>query len=619
MLIILDNACAAEQVRPLLPAAPGCVTLVTSRDTLAGLVARDGAQRLDLDLLPMPDAVGLLRRLIGSRVDADPEAAAALAAQCARLPLALRVAAELAAVHSARALADLVSELEDQPRLDMLDAGGDQGTAVRAVFSWSYRHLDAAAARAFRLAGLHRGPDLDRYAAAALLGSTVARACRLLDVLARGHLIQPTRPGRYAMHDLLRGYARELAGSHHGEQQRHRALTRLFDYYLHTAAAAMGVVHPAGHTVLGAPRLAARGRRPQADAVAAIVPRLIRSPAAAMAWLDAERPGLLAAVGYMAENGWPRQANRLADALMWYLDARGHFPDAITLHSHGRQAARTIADRAAEARALLGLGVVSIRQGRYQDGTGHFQQALDLFRQAGDTGGVARALCGLGNIDRLQGRYPQAAGLLQQALDLSRAAGDSAGAVLPLGNLGLVALRQGRRQQAADHLQQAVDLARQAGNLDGMASMLTELGVVTLHQGQHQRAATLHRQARAVFRRTGNRTGETHARNGLGEVLLATGRPGDARAEFDAALGLASRFGLKNQQARAHRGLSSAWHALGDPGQARRHWQEALAISTDIGVPAGHARGRPGAQRPEAKSAGDSAGQTAWSGTDARR
>ena len=121
----------------------------------------------------------------------------------------------------------------------------------------------------------------------------------------------------------------------------------------------------------------------------------------------------------MAENGWPRQANRLADALMWYLDAGGHFPEAITLHSHGRQAAHTIADGAAEARALLGLGVVSIRQGRYQDGTGHFQQALDLFRQAGDTGGAARALCGLGNIDRLQGRYPQATGLLQQALDLT--------------------------------------------------------------------------------------------------------------------------------------------------------------------------------------------------------
>src|SRR5487761_771963 len=197
VLVVLDNACEAGQVRPLLPAAPGCVTLVTSRDTLAGLVARDGAQRVDLDLLPMADAIGLLRALIGGRVDAAPGAAAELAARCSRLPLALRVAAEIAAMYPARALADLASELEDQQRLDVLDAGADEDTAVRAVFSWSYRHLDAWAARAFRLAGLHQGPDLDRYAAAALLGTTAAQAGRLLDVLARGYLIQPTRPGRY--------------------------------------------------------------------------------------------------------------------------------------------------------------------------------------------------------------------------------------------------------------------------------------------------------------------------------------------------------------------------------------------------------------------------------------
>ena len=398
VLIILDNACGAGQVRQLLPAASGCVTLVTSRDTLAGLVARDGAQRVDLDLLPMADAVGLLRALIGSRVDAAPGAAAELAARCSRLPLALRVAAEIAAMYPARALADLASELEDQQqRLDVLDAGKDEDTAVRAVFSWSYRHLDADAARAFRLAGLHQGPDLDRYAAAALLGTTAARSGRLLDVLARGYLIQPTRPGRYAMHDLLRGYARELAGSHDGEQERHCALSRLFDYYLHSAAMAMAVLRPAERTALDAARLV--------EAQAAIVPGPICSPAAALTWLDAERACLLSAVEYMAENGWPGHASRMANVLLWYLDGRGHYPEAVILHGHGRRAARKIADRAAEARALIGLGVVAIRQGRYQDGTSHYQQALALFRQAGDTSGVAWARCGLGIIHRLQGRY----------------------------------------------------------------------------------------------------------------------------------------------------------------------------------------------------------------------
>ncbi len=611
VLIILDNACEAGQVRPLLPAAPDCVTLVTSRNTLAGLVARDGAQRVDLDLLPMADAVGLLRALIGGRVDAAPGAAAQLAARCSRLPLALRVAAEIATMYPASSLADLASELEDQHPLDVLDAGEDEDTAVRAVFAWSYRHLDAGTARAFRLAGLHRGPDLDRYAAAALLGTTAARAGRLLDVLARGYLIQPTRAGRYAMHDLLRCYARELAASCDGERQRQRALTRLFDYYLHSAATAMAVLRPPERTPLDAV--------PLAEAQAAITPGPIGSPAEALTWLDAERACLLSAVEYMTENGWPGHAIRMANVLLWYLDGRGHFPEAVILHDHARRSARKIADRAAEGGALIGLGVVAIRQGRYQDATGHYQRAQALFRQADDISGVARAGCGLGIVHRLQGRYPQAVSQLQQALDLYRAQGDSAGAVRPLGNLGIVAVRQGRYPQAAGHLQQAADLARQAGDLDQMADMLSELGAVALHQGQLRRAASLQRRARSVFRKTGNWTGEAHALNGLGEALLATGRPGDARAEFATALGLASRIGLRNQQGRAHGGLGRAWYALGKPGKARRHWQQALRIFADLGVPVNHVPPHLLTQPPSQNIAGEPAGELAWSGADSRR
>jgi tetratricopeptide (TPR) repeat protein/transcriptional regulator with XRE-family HTH domain len=607
VLILLDNACEAGQVRPLLPAAAGCVTLVTSRDTLAGLVARDGAQRVDLDLLPMADAVALLRALIGGRVDATPGAAAQLAARCSRLPLALRVAAEIATLYPASSLADLVSDLEDQHPLDVLDAGKDEDTAVRAVFAWSYRHLDAGTARAFRLTGLHRGPDLDRYAAAALLRTTAARAGRLLDVLARGYLIQPTRAGRYGMHDLLRCYARELAASHDGERQRHRALTRLFDYYLHSAATAMAVLRPAERSMLDAVRLV--------EAQTATTPRPINSPAAALTWLDAERACLLCAVEYMTENGWPGHAIRMANVLLWYLDGRGHYPEAVILHGHARRAARKIADGAAEAGALIGLGVVAIRQGRYQDATSHFQEALELSGQADDASGVARAGCGLGIVHRLQGRYPQAVSRLQQALDLYRAQGDSAGAVLPLGNLGIVAMRQGRYPQAAGHLQQAADLARRAGNLDQMAEMLSELGAVALHRGQVRRAVSLQRRARSVFRKTGNRTGEVHALNGLGEALLVTGRPGDARVKFAAALGLASRIGLRNQQARAYGGLGRAWYALGEPGKARRHWQEALDIFADLGVPVRHVPQHLLAQRPNQNIAGE----LAWSGADARR
>jgi DNA-binding SARP family transcriptional activator len=200
LLVILDNAAEAGQVEPLLPGTPGCMVVVTSRDALAGLVARCGATRLELGLLPLDDAVGLLRALIGGRVDADPGVAVALAERCARLPLALRVAAELAAARPDVSLAELCSELGGrQRRLDLLDAGGDPRTAVRAVFSWSCKHLDADAARAFRLLGLHPGPSLDTFAAAAITGTTAGTATRLLGRLARAYLIQPAGPGRYGL------------------------------------------------------------------------------------------------------------------------------------------------------------------------------------------------------------------------------------------------------------------------------------------------------------------------------------------------------------------------------------------------------------------------------------
>ena len=224
MLIVLDNAGSVEQVRPLLPGSPGCVVLVTSRDALAGLIARDGARRLDLDLLPLVEAVSLLRALIGGRIDSDSEAATALAIQCARLPLALRVAAELADTRPAAAVSDLVAELADQQRrLDLMEAGADPQTAVRTVFSWSCRHLDPDTGRAFRLAALHPGLDLDSYAVAALTGTSRRRASQLLDQLARAHLIQTGTPGRYGMHDLLRGYASELAAAQDSEDDRREA------------------------------------------------------------------------------------------------------------------------------------------------------------------------------------------------------------------------------------------------------------------------------------------------------------------------------------------------------------------------------------------------------------
>ncbi|ONI92319.1 hypothetical protein ALI22I_04450 [Saccharothrix sp. ALI-22-I] len=207
MLILLDNARTVEQLRPLLPGGSSCFVVVTSRDALAGLVAREGAHRLDLDRLPSEDAHRLLRELLGDRVDAEPGAARALVERCARLPLALRITAELIRSRPTRGLSEFVDELSGQQgALDLLDADGDPHTAVRAVFSWSYRRLDAVAARVFRLLGLHPGHDADDHAAAALAGVSLRETRRALDMLRRAHLVDQISDGRYQPHDLLRAY-----------------------------------------------------------------------------------------------------------------------------------------------------------------------------------------------------------------------------------------------------------------------------------------------------------------------------------------------------------------------------------------------------------------------------
>jgi hypothetical protein len=211
MLIVLDNAANVAQVRPLLPGAGSCLVVVTSRDSLAGLVAVHGAHRIDLNLLPVGEAIGLLRRLIGARVEAEPGAATTLAEQCARLPLALRIAAELAVARPDSPLADLVAELADrQARLELLEAGDDPYAAVREVLSWSIQHVPPNAAHLFRLLGSHPGPDWDAYSAAALADTDLDHARRALELLAHAHLLHRTDSFRFGMHDLLRAYAVHL-------------------------------------------------------------------------------------------------------------------------------------------------------------------------------------------------------------------------------------------------------------------------------------------------------------------------------------------------------------------------------------------------------------------------
>jgi tetratricopeptide (TPR) repeat protein len=587
-------------------------------------VARDGARRLDLDLLSAGEAVTLLRTLIGVRSDADAVATRALADQCARLPLALRVAAELAVARPGTPLADLVDELAvQQDRLDLLDAGGDPRSAVASVFSWSYRHLPADAARMFRLLGLHPGQDWDRYAAAALTGTArLGQASKMLGVLDRAHLIQPAGRDRYQMHDLLRGYAAGLAASMEGEGQAgggqagQDALGRLFDYYQAASAAAM--THLAS---------AERHRWPAPSGLGTPVPEFA-DRAAARAWLDAELATLTAVAAHAAGHGWPGHATGLATTLFRHL-YNSHPAEGITIHGHALTAARDSGDLAAEASALTSLGAYHGRQDRYQEAGVHHQQALDVARAAGDQFQQARALVGLGTVHDWQSRPEQALDAYSQALDLFRELGDPAGQVRQLTNIGglymrlrqyglatdqlsqaltlareidspdivanaLVSLgtmscRQGQYQQAADYLHEAVAVSRGAASKFFEGRALTRLGDVHHRQGDYEQAAIYQQQALALCRQIGNPAAEADVLNGAGETLLATGQPEQARACHTTALTLARQTEDLYEQARTLARLGQVSHSQGFYEQAAAYHQQALAIYRQIGDSAGEA------------------------------
>jgi DNA-binding SARP family transcriptional activator/TolA-binding protein len=611
VLVLLDNARDGDQVRPLLPGNPGCVVVVTSRDTLAGLVATDGARRLGLDVLPQADAVGLLRSLIGGRVDDDPEAAAALAGLCAGLPLALRIAAELATARRPAPLAGLVAELAAS-RLDLLDAGEDRAD-VRAVFSWSYRQLPDDAATAFALTGLHPGEDLDVDAAAALTGTTAGQARQVLGRLHRASLVEASGPGRYGMHDLLRAYARELAAARDADGWCHQALTGLFDYYLSAAAAAMDILYPAEAHL-----------RPRIPSSAAVLPAM-PGEADARAWLDRERPNLVAVVAHCAGHGWSRHVTGLAGTLFRYLMTGSHLPEADVIYRHALHAARDRGDLAAEASALNALGGIGMLKGDYRDAVGRYQAALERYRRGEDSSGAARVLHNLGEIEHSLHNDRSAADYHRQAIAAYDATGDSLGAARALADLATAEIQLGCYDQAAEHLRRALpvlrearDQVREAGTLgrigelslyrgqltqaaalfeqalaisrrigypNGVADQQLNLGEVSLRQGRHQQAIDYLRQALAQYRETGYQSGEIETLRRLAQALHSVGQPAAARAELETALRLAAETSNTYQQASAHRDLAESHHAVGEDEPARRHWQQALTLYSQLGAP----------------------------------
>jgi len=571
MLIVLDNAYGVEQARPLLPGTGSCFVVVTSRDSLTGLVARHGARRLDLDLLSPAEGRELLRALVGDRVDADPEAAATMVERCARLPLALRIAAELAVARPAAPLSKLVFELGDERgHLDPFEVDSDERSAVRAVFSWSYRRLPAAAARTFRVLGLGPGPDADLYAAAALAGSDLDTARQALDTLVRAHLVDTGEAGRFRMHDLLRAYAAELAGVEDSEPDRRAALTRLQHHYLATAAAALDVLFPAE-----------RHRRPRVPAYTGPAPPVTPEDRA-RGWLDAERVNLIAAITYAADHGWPTQACYLAATIARYLDFSTRYSDSLIVHGHALRAAREHGDHYSETVARLNLGSTYYYLGRYDDALAHYQDAAEGFHQEGDRIGETRGLTSTGVIYAQLGRYDLALDHYRKALALSRETGDRVQTAVLTGWVGHELGRLGEYDDGIDHLRRALAEFRAIGFPLREAEVLTDLGEVHVWAGRYDEVPDLTGQSLAIERRIGNRYGEVHALNILAEGQRGRGRTVEALAAHREALDLAREIGHREDEARALDGIARVQYGTGDRAAAARHWRQALDLYTAL-------------------------------------
>ncbi|MFI0980929.1 BTAD domain-containing putative transcriptional regulator [Streptomyces sp. NPDC021093] len=549
VLILLDNARDADQVRPLLPGAPGCLTLVTSRNRLTGLAVAEGAQLLAVDLLTPGQAQDLLTGRLGvCRVEAEPAAVDEIVARCAGLPLALAVVAARAAAQPSFPLALLAEELRrDGSRLDALD-GGDPASQVRAVFSWSYRMLSPDAARMFRLLGLHPGPDVAAPAAAAVAHVTEEHARALLAELTRAHLLTEHVPGRHAFHDLLRAYAIELAGAH--DRDRREAIHRMLDHYLHTACTADALLTPRLNRIM----------LPSAQSGSA--PQELADHRESLAWFTAEHRVLVAAVEQARGAGFEPRAWQLASTLTTFLDRQGYWQTLAAVQTTALEAAGCRGDAAGQADAHRGLGLAHDRLDRPEDARAHYLLALDLFSGLGNRTGQARTHQHLARMSESQGRRRQALEHAHHSLEHYRAVGDPAGQSAALNHIGWILAQLGDHHQALDHCRRALALAQRVGDLNGQAHIWDSLGYIRRRLGQYDQAVGHHRQALALFHQTGDRHGEAAGLACLGETHRATTHADAAHEAWVRALEITHELGLPDADPLRTRIL----HLLGRPG-----------------------------------------------------
>lgn len=615
MLIVLDNAAVVSQVRPLLPGSAGCLVVVTSRSRLSGLAVRDGAHRLTLGTLPEAEAVALLRAVTaGYRPEDDEEKLTELARLCARLPLALRIAAERAVSYPHMRLDDLIADLRDESALwDALSTGDDEEAgAVRTVFAWSYRALPHQVARLFRLLGLHPGPEFGLNAAAALAGLTPSRTRQLLDSLVGAHLLEHTTPDRYQFHDLLRAYAADQAQQEEPSEEREATLRRVLDWYLHTADAAQSWINPAEGRVRLAPpvdgvrpltfsdydaavdwserehanllqvaRAATWARYDQLTWQLSVVLANAQPPSAPVAdWLAVGRLGLAAA---------ERLGDRVAQARLLTEFGVGYvrinrLTDSLESHRRALAIWSELGDRLGEAHSLNLIGLVNLRRRRLDDAARHFEQAVAAFREQGSAHWEATTLANLASTHYHAGHLPEAAAAVRRALAVHRSLDSKRGEGNALRLLSDIQREQGEVKEALASAHDALEIALTLRNHRLEGFWLIALGNAQRAAGRLSDALVSYQRSATLHRRLGDRSREALAWHGVGETYRCLGRLVEA-ADFH------------RQAAAVYRELGDVWHealaldglgeALSDEEReaARRHWTKALGLLSDYDDP----------------------------------
>jgi len=525
VLVVLDNARDAEQVRPLLPGSAASMALVTSRSQLTGLIAAEGARPVGLCLLAVPEAYELLTLRLGEcRVAAERQAAEEIIASCARLPLALTIAAARAEERPSFPLAAIAAELRDSAVLDPFD-GGAPGIGLRAAFAGSYRALSTDAARLFRLLALHPGQDISLAAAASLLGAPPGQTRKLLAELARAHLLGEHSPGRYASHELLRAYAAEQARTRDDADVRIAALRRVLDHFLHTSHAG---------TVLLEPYLAPFAPAPPLPGVTL---GDVSTACRADDWFATEYPTLLAAVTTAADAGLPAAAWQLAWALTSFQLRQGYWDDHALAQQAGLTAARRAGDRVGEAHALLALGIGYSRAGRGDDAEPMYARSLRLLSGL-DGHLTSRALIhtGLMQLSASEGCLTDALRHAQRAHDLHRAAGDSLLAARSLNDVGYCHALAGNYRQAIAHCELSLAQLRASGEPGYEAPVWRSLGFIHHQLGSHRRAIDCYERSLELSRTLCDRFSEADTLGDLGDVYHSAGDANAARHAWARAL-----------------------------------------------------------------------------------